>query len=203
MSPSVYAPITTYLNAQMTVDQPLYAIVDAAQASQTILSLLNNPAQRYTQKAALFEGERAQELASVTPYLIQLSHAEQALLSQLIEHGWQQNWAIYFNYPNGFDNALNKLRRNLPVKAKDEIGLFRFYDPRVFRRYVPSFDSRQLREFFGAISQFWVPPETTEPSHGLLGYRLVDQQLEIQQINPVQNTNDHPLSFGDSHAGIA
>ncbi|PPD18744.1 MAG: hypothetical protein CTY18_10720 [Methylomonas sp.] len=203
MSTSAYAAITAYLHAQMTAEQPLFAIVDAAQASKAIFNLLNHASQRHTKKAALFEGERAQELASVAPYLVQLSLAEQALLSQLVEQGWQQNWAIYFSYPNRFDNALNKLRLNLPVKSKDEIGLFRFYDPRVFRLYVPSFDAQQLREFFGAISQFWLPPETGEPSHGLLGYRLVDQQLEIQQINPVQNTNYHPLSPGDSHAGIA
>ena len=189
-------PILACLQAQIGPEQPLYTIVDAAQDSAKIMQLLKYPP-RQTAMASLFEGERVEELANVAPYLIEFTQRDNPLLIQLVQQGWQHHWAIYFSYPNGFEAAGDKLRRNLPIKAKDEIGLFRFYDPRVFNLFIPSFDAKQCREFFGAVSHYWVADVKPRPQAITTVPAMLDYQFDGQQlaVHPVQTA----ISLNHTH----
>jgi Domain of unknown function (DUF4123) len=172
------ASILAYLQAQTQPEQPLYAIVDAAQDSKAILQLLKHTAPKLN-VANLFEGERGAELAPAAPHLIEFTHAGHPLLTRLVNQGWQNNWALYF-----------KLRGNLPIKDKDGVGLFRFYDPRVFNLYIPSFDAQQLREFFGAISDFWIPD--SNGNHDLIHYRTIGHTLNAQPVSFAEGLKPSP-----------
>ncbi|MFA5983580.1 MAG: DUF4123 domain-containing protein [Methylococcaceae bacterium] len=135
------AAVLAFLQAQIQPEQPLYAIVDAAQDSKAILQLLKHAVPKLN-IANLFEGERGEELAPAAPYLVEFTREGHPLLVKLANQGWQRNWAVYFAYPNGFENALHKLRRDISVTDSDHMPmLFRFYDPNVFQRYLPLFDA--------------------------------------------------------------
>jgi hypothetical protein len=59
---------------------------------------------------------------------------------------------------------------------------FRFYDPRVLRRFLPTCDAEQLRQLFGPIDAFVM--EGDDP-HQCIEARLAHHALEL---------TTHPLS---------
>jgi hypothetical protein len=108
----------------------------------------------------LYTGKLPIELQYVAPYLLELpSNSKTA--RELIDMAWGNNWGIFLSIDD-----FSKLRPHLRkfLKVKDESGkklLFRFYDPRVMRVFLPTCSSEQLREFFGPIAIFHV-----EDDHG-------------------------------------
>lgn len=184
--------VHSYLKNLIT-DKPLYAIIDSAQ-NKIIIEQLHQQAKE-TPIQSLYEGKTGQELALVAPYLAQLNTPDNALLKQLIQQGWGNHWAVYFNYPGDLDAARNQLRQCLRVSDTDkQYQTFRFYDPRVFRKIIPTFDMSQLITFYGAIGSYWLEDSSTEiqsepNSNSLLCYQIRDLQLSVQPVN----LNDQPL----------
>jgi len=55
------------------------------------------------------------------------------------------------------------LRKLLSVRGpKGEILLFRYYDPRVLRAYLPTCRPEELETVFGPIDRFWLEDDTPE-----------------------------------------
>ena len=182
-------PVFDYLQTLISPDHPLYAIVDAAQ-SDYIIQLLYQYAEQIPIQS-LFEGKKGQEMASVAPYLVSFETPDHPLLQTLVEKGWDNHWVTYLKCPGGFDAVRKQLRQSLRVKGSDgDYRLFRFYDPRVFKEYSPSFDNDQLTLFFGEITGYWV----AESQQTAVNYQLVNQQLLTQQVGVTQadNASDSP-----------
>lgn len=159
-------------------DKPLYAIIDSAQ-DESIIKLLHQHAQ-HTPIQSLYEGKQGQELALIAPYLAQFNTADNALLKDLLEQGWGNHWTIYFDYPSDFNAARNQLRQCLRVGDTDkQYQAFRFYDPRVFRRMIPTFDMSQLIAFYGAIGSYWLDNDNATE---LMQYQMRELQLEIKHV---------------------
>jgi hypothetical protein len=81
---------------------------------------------------------------------------------------------------------MEKLRRHLRrlLLVKDTGGrrlVFRYYDPRVLRKYLPTCFPAELEEMFGPIERFWM--EAEEPSTMLSFSRpartLVKDQIDL------------------------
>lgn len=69
----------------------------------------------------------------------------------LATEGWGRNWGIYAMCPQGtdFDKMLQHFRELSQVGLPDgRIVLFRFYDPRVWRPFIPTCDAPQLNQLF-------------------------------------------------------
>jgi hypothetical protein len=135
-----------------TQAQPLFALLDAAKDSQILelLPLLLKPADYQS----LYEGKPAEQLAGFAPYLVSLS-ANAAFLETLVETGWGESWGIYFTSEYPFATVRQHLRQFLLVKNQAGKPLyFRFYDPRVLRKFLPTCTPAQLKEFFGPIRRF-------------------------------------------------
>lgn len=170
--------VLLYLQGLMD-DKPLYAIVDAAQ-DETLIDLLMLH-DKNTTIQSLFEGETAQELAAVAPYLVKFDHPDHPLLSNLIQQGWGNHWSIFFDYPGDFSNARNQLRQCIRISDNEQNYLnFRFYDPRVFNQYIPTFDLSQLIAFYGAIGSYWLEDKKAT---GLLQFQMRDLKLDIQTVD--------------------
>ena len=142
---------------------------------------------------SLFEGEPARELAAVAPYLAQFKNPDHPLLKELVYQGWGNNWGVYFDYPGDFTTARHHLRQFIRVKTLDgEYRMFRFFDPRAFRKMLPSMDISQLIPFYSAIGSYWL--EDKNPRL-LLRYYLRDLQLTTDSIDletGTENTTTHP-----------
>lgn len=167
----------------LIADNPLYAIIDAGQ-DETIVELLHQHQKQQMPIQSLFSGKKGQEMASVAPYLVQINTPDNALLKIMLEQGWGKHWAVYFSYSGDFNAARNQLRQCIRVKGSNNEHLtFRFYDPRVFRQYIPTFDMSQLIAFYGAIESYWVEDKNAT---GLLRYQLRELQLDVQPIDIYQ-----------------
>lgn len=128
----------------------LYGVVDAAQDADFALD-----AQRRfgLPMRMLFQGEAAQYMGEVAPYLVPIP-----LDSEYLEawaDRWGKNVGILLTTSAAPDKVLRHLRDVFVVK--DEEGqeyFFRFYDPRALRVYLPTCTPQEGLEFFGPVRSF-------------------------------------------------
>jgi len=108
---------------------------------------------------SLFEGDGAEKLITVAPHLVSLGKDSQ-LLEDLLRKGWGQSWGYYLTSPETFQPLRRHLRRFLMVADEENNNLyFRFYDPRVLRRYLPTCTPQEATQFFGSVTRFWMEDE--------------------------------------------
>ena len=150
--------------------QNVWMIVDGARSIEIFRMLI----QCHLEYACLYGGPLSPELEIAAPYLIQLDHGYRDT-HRLIQQAWGNSWGIFLRS----ETSLKKLRRHLRefLIVRDERGnrlLFRYYDPRVLRVFLPTCSARELRTFFGPIETFWTEKENPEKA---LGFDLRDGAL--------------------------
>jgi hypothetical protein len=154
--------------------QPLYALLDAARDEQ-ILELLQSAKVEYQ---SLYEGSAAEELAAAAPYLVRLP-AESKLLETLARDGWGKSWGVYLTCQQPFKEVRKHLRRFLKVESEREEYLFRFYDPRVLRVFLPVCTAEETGEFFGPVDRFLME---AKDSALLLKYQAVREGVREEPV---------------------
>ena len=103
----------------------------------------------------LYDGQLADQYASVAPYLAQIDTDNPSLLHWYLENGWGEAWGYLLSSQALFEQIRRHLRRFLMVKNEvgDEV-CFRFYDPRVLRVFLASCDAGERAHFYGPIESF-------------------------------------------------
>jgi hypothetical protein len=132
-----------------TPGEKVYAVVDGAQDPR-IQSLVRQSKRPWE---CLYAGVIGRELAEVAPYLVHLGR-DDPFTERVVEEGWGKSWGFFAT--SGAE--LEVLRRHFRrfVRARLENGktvLFRFYDPRVLRAYLPTCSRTELETFFGPLSR--------------------------------------------------
>jgi hypothetical protein len=102
---------------------------------------------------SLYSGTVPRALEMNSPQLVELLPGHR-LTERLLGASWGQAWGIFLR----IDDAAN-LRHHLRkfLKVRDEQGrrmLFRYYDPRVLRSYLPTCTPEELAQVFGPIHSF-------------------------------------------------
>jgi hypothetical protein len=134
-----------------TEAQPLFAILDAARDSK-VSEWLRTCGQECQ---SLYAGARGQELADCAPYLVLLPPDSRALAT-LVRTSWGKGWGIFLTSSASFKEIRRHFRRLLIVQTEDKRKLyFRFYDPLVLNRFLPSCVSTELSQMFGPVSAYW------------------------------------------------
>jgi hypothetical protein len=113
------------------------------------------------QKACLYEGDLTRDLANAAPYLLRLFRDDR-FCRQLLDEGWGNAWGV-FVVANTSMNSLRKHFRTFMV-VRGPSGqrlIFRWYDPRVLRSYLPTCNLEELRAIFGPIRAFIVEGRET------------------------------------------
>ena len=148
----------------------VWAVLDAARTDVIYPKLFKAS----IPKACLFRGDRAHTLAWVAPYLVEVRQGE-PFAEWLLENGWGKSWGIFLesSFP------IRKLRDHLRalLTAKDEDGksfLFRYYDPRVFRIYLPTCNQSELEIIFRHASRFCLE---AEEDNAIVDYSLKSGKL--------------------------
>ncbi len=132
------------------VKDPLFALVDAARGMDVYAHLLKCP-ERYQ---SLYEGPQGDALALHAPYLVQLP-PHSSYLETLVKEGWGNSWGMYLTCPLSFEDIRTHFRHFLLVKTEEGEQLyFRFYDPRVLRKFLPTCTADELAQLFGPIRSF-------------------------------------------------
>ncbi len=151
----------------LVADPTLYGILDLARAPE-----LHEHAARLEPGAAacLFEGRLAPQLRQVSPFLVELAAADP--LTRLWRGaGWGKSWGILISSRESLAFVRRRLRHFTQARLPDGQGpvLFRFWDPRVFRVYLPLVEAGEIGAWFEGIDRYIVE---SEDGGGSLHYTL-------------------------------
>jgi Domain of unknown function (DUF4123) len=102
----------------------------------------------------LYRGELEPDMAEVAPYLINLE-PDSEFTDWLVEEGWGRHWGIFALSRADLRTMRQHFRKFLMVYDPDgKPMLFRYYDPRVLRLYLPTCTSEELTTIFGPVKWF-------------------------------------------------
>lgn len=148
----------------------LYAVLDAARDKRIYPRLRQLTATEHV--VGLYQGRTATDLAAVAPYLVCLGTTDR-VFDWLWDQGWGESWGIFLWSLVAPETLRGHFRRLNMVQTEDRQRLlFRFYDPRVLRSFLPTCDTAQLREMFGPVTAYM-----TESAEGdaILSFRGPDR----------------------------
>jgi hypothetical protein len=136
----------------------VWMIVDGARDRRIFGMLLDS----YLTYSCLYHGDIAPELELAAPYLVQLEYDDK-YSQQLIARAWGNSWGVFLKCGASIASLRRHLRKLLSVRSpKGEILLFRYYDPRVLRVYLPTCRPEELEAVFGPIDRFWLEDQNPE-----------------------------------------
>jgi Domain of unknown function (DUF4123)/FHA domain len=150
-------PLTRLLQILRSRSEPLFALVDAAQGRMAFEMLSDCQ----DECKSLFDGETAEDLAEVAPYLVAISNGSQ-FLEKLLYLGWGKSWGVFFTSAEPFVRIRKHLRYLQYVtdeNQKEGVLYFRFYDPRVLRAFLQSPPRLIPGDFWGPFESFFVEAE--------------------------------------------
>jgi len=132
-----------------------YAVLDGAR-NPRIAEWIGRRAMDYT---CLWAGRLDPALREVAPYLVHL-HRREPFTRELLERMWGDSWGVFATANATMEQLRVHFRRILRVR--DERGrrlLFRWYDPRVLRVYLPTCTAAELGEMFGPVERLFAEAE--------------------------------------------
>lgn len=123
---------------------------------------------------SLYQGETADNLADVAPYLIRLE-ADTPFVRWLTIENWGKSWGVFLRASDDFQAVRRRMRRfTVAATENGQTIMFRFYDPRVLRLFLPIGEPDQLAALFTDIDFFLMEDENAE---GLISFQLHDGVL--------------------------
>lgn len=135
----------------------VYAVLDGA-SMHDLPYLLD---EHEVENVCLFSGRLDPEVAATAPYLARLEQ-DSEFLRLVLERGWGHHWGILALIPAeiSFGNVRKHFRTFLRVRGPDgEPMLFRYYDPRVMRIYLPTCDEEESETVFGPATCYLMEDE--------------------------------------------
>ncbi len=116
---------------------------------------------------SLYRGENLGMLDQVSPQLFSFNAAV-PFGHWCLKTGWGHSWGVMLKSSWPMPELHKHFRKFLTVKTEGGKSLFfRFYDPRVLRIFLPTSDTAQLREFFGAGAIDYFIMEDEDPAFAL------------------------------------
>jgi len=108
----------------------------------------------YAEKCCLYSGTLPWQLQMAAPHLVRLEKDDR-FTDYVLDHGWGHSWGIYLRT----ETDIKVLRRHLRgfLRVRDRAGrrlIFRYYDPRVMRVYLPTCTKEELRTVYGPITNY-------------------------------------------------
>jgi hypothetical protein len=153
----------------------VYAVLDGA----SIPDLLDQLYDRHPPFECLYREELTPDMAEVAPYLVRLE-ANDSLTEWILDRGWGKHWGIFVRSRSEMIQLRHHFRRFVMVHTEEGRPLlFRFYDPRVLRVFLPTCNGGELAQFFGGHGEYVL--EAEEPSQ-LLRCRMTAGKLDLKTI---------------------
>lgn len=154
--PSIDREISVLQAREWVQTGGLYAIIDACDAPS-----VPSRAQMLGDRGSvsLYKGRSEEELWAIAPYLFVV---DEMTFDWITAELWATPWGFLVRANASLDTLRDHFRRFLTVKTPTgEQWYFRFYDPRVLKRYLDSCNAAERKEFFGPASALAMTnPET-------------------------------------------
>ncbi|MCY2987101.1 MAG: DUF4123 domain-containing protein [Planctomycetota bacterium] len=175
--PDLEQVLKTFWPAGPAAKSSVWAILDGAR-DPCIFHLLLDSGLDYL---CLYSGHLPRALQLAAPYLVELP-PDRPFARRLLEQAWGHSWGIFVSIKDS-SNLRHHLRTFLRVR--DEAGkflLFRYYDPRVLRTYLPTCLPNELKTVFGPISRYLVEDQDPQTliEFTFDGSRLQDRRIRLQ-----------------------
>jgi hypothetical protein len=160
-------------------DQPpgpsVWAILDSAR-DERVYSALQSSRLEYV---SLYAGKLPDALQRAAPYLIELAPSY-TFTRPLLKMGWGNSWGVFLRVKDT-RNLRHHLRGFLRVRGESGRTLvFRYYDPRVLRVYLPTCEKSELATVFGPIGSFLVEGDRGE---SLIEFEFDGQRLRERRTS--------------------
>ena len=146
----------------------VYALLDGARDPR-IAPLARKSGMEFS---CLYSGKCSERLLNAAPYLVPLSR-DRKFTQHLLDQSWGQSWGIFTIVPRRLSIKQQRDHFRSLLRVRDEDGrklVFRFYDPRVLRDYLPTCTGQEAKQFFGPVPRILMEDKEAQ---GLLGYRQV------------------------------
>jgi hypothetical protein len=156
-------------------DRDVWMIIDPARERRIYFDLINS----HLEYTCLYSGNIADELEAVAPHLVQLGFEDKDT-RELVTRSWGRSWGVFLRCPARMERLRRHLRTFLMVN--DWTGkrlLFRYYDPRVLRVYLPTCTAEELKTVFGPVTDFWTEDSSSQQ---LLGFSFSRGRLAESNI---------------------
>jgi hypothetical protein len=138
--------------------QNVWMILDGARSIDVYRMLL----ECHLEYACLYSGNLTPDLEMAAPYLVQLDHGYRDT-HRFIRRAWGDSMGVFLRSDTSLKKLRHHLRQFLVVQdTKGKRLVFRYYDPRVLRVYLPTCTTSELRTVFGPIECFWIESETPD-----------------------------------------
>ncbi len=127
----------------------------------------------------LIRGDLEPDMQEVSPYVVGLIPGT-PFVDWVLEECFGKHWGIFAQSRRSLKEMRFQFRRLLTVmnEAGDPM-IFRFYDPRVLNRFLPTCTPEELETFFGSVDTFF--SEDAE-SQKMLRFRRKEGQLETVEF---------------------
>jgi hypothetical protein len=136
----------------------LYAIFDSARNDE-IFRFLATDEVRYK---SLFEGTMDIKSFGVSGFLIECKK-KSVIYNWLTSDAWGDNSMIFFTSKADLNDLLTHFQKfNRVFVEGDDVVLFRYYDPRVLRIFLPSCTMHEIDLFFGEVDSFYTEGDDPE-----------------------------------------
>jgi hypothetical protein len=152
----------------------LYAVVDTAR-DKRIYELVHHA----LFPMCLFRTDVVSPMGRNAPYLVPVEHADR-LIESWRKVGRGESWGIFLRSSQEQARVRQRLRTFNQAKLPDgQVVLFRWWDPRVFRVYLPTCDADDLKQWFASVEEYICE---TEDGAGFTIYRNGDEGLTRKQV---------------------
>ncbi len=154
----------------------LYCVLDGANVPNLPMRLYEAKLPNY----CLFSGELSPDVVHVAPYVVNLFPNNQ-FTEWILEEGFGKNWGVFVHCRF----SITEMRRHFRslVSVHDEKGnplIFRFYDPRVFRKFIPTCEIEEIKTLFGKVETYFVEAEN---SSNMISYKIDNDEIKIGEID--------------------
>lgn len=157
-------------------NRDVYMILDGGRDRRIYSDLMNS----HLIYSCLYSGDIPFELEVAAPHLVQLEF-EDKFTRTLIEKSFGKSWGVFLKSDTRMERLRRHLRTFLRVKSwRGQSLVFRYYDPRILRIYLPTCTSDELQRVFGPIQQFWTENEDAD---GLLQFQFSRGKLTQETID--------------------
>lgn len=126
----------------------------------------------------LYSGSLPTELKVVAPHMVELS-PRYGFTKALLDQCWGKSWGVFVRINDG-TRLRHHLRKLLTVQSEDGRKLlFRYYDPRVLRAYLPTCRKDELESVFGPVNAYFCEEAAGMSSFQFDGFKLVRRSIPL------------------------
>ena len=127
----------------------IYAVADCAREAR-----LYDLVQDALFPMCLYRTEALSKLSRASPWLLPVEHAEK-LMAAWRRDGLGQSWGLFVRSSDEQARLRQRLRTFNQAKLPDgRIVVFRWWDPRVFRVYLPTCNAEELGQWFASVEEY-------------------------------------------------